>query len=247
MNRSGYSLNEYWQKVIKEASKKTFQKLGFWSRILAISVSVLAGILNGYINGGSVKESFMVFFITILVWVCVWFTCFLYFFIIEPVIIHNTLLDEVERLENEFNPENPIEIFLRSPEFPKQGRVNVGIDIYNTSSYTVDFTVSVIFGGMQKPEVLVPISMHTGIVENTNIRLFRKTTIPFYFACSQVGWENAIINVMSDNHRRMVPGEYELTISIDGESSTGKSISNSNKFLLIYKGEDSLFLKTSNL
>jgi len=241
---------QYWELIRKEASQKASQKLGLSSRILAVIVAALAGLITAILRGGNTSEILLSILIgvvpALLIWLFIWLVCFYYYFLNEPAVIYNQQLNEINKLKYELTPDQAFDIKLRVPEYPQIGRINVGIDVRNISSLSVECSVSVKIKGMEYPVLLMPLLMHGEPREDlTTIKLTRNSTFPYYFACAGTGagWPNAVLNTICDDSRRIFPGNYELTIFIEGESKSGKQITGSASFLLIYEGEDNLELR----
>lgn len=240
--------SQYWRVILKESNRKASHKLSIRVRIVAAIVSFLAAIipfiLKNEISSESIKDALLSAGLTILIWCILWLACFSYYFWIEPAIIYDLQNLEIKELKQELTPDNPFEISLRSPEFPKTGRVHVGIDIKNNSMSPVTFSVCVQTHEMKNPEILMPLLFYKSTDDDClNIRLNQKTTFPFYFACAEEGWPNAILNTTSDNFRKIFPGSYDLIVSVQGVNKNGNLISASEKFTLVYEGDSKLELR----
>jgi len=141
---------------------------------------------------------------------------------------------------------NPFEFILHDPDYFQEGRVWVWIEIYNKSDYDIgDCFLRVKRGENQNLERLSwsDKNIRSGMGYEA-VTIAGKDKWRCDIAVSGIGESNAVLCAFTqpDSDRQIFPGAYELTIFANGRSKD-KPVEHSERFVLVYRGDDKLKLK----
>jgi hypothetical protein len=97
---------EYWKIIRKNSKEKANKKLGIGIRMFAVALGILSTAISSWLLGkGSTMEIIKIASVTITVniflWIIAWICFFIYYKILEPIILYNLQEEVVEKLRKE--------------------------------------------------------------------------------------------------------------------------------------------------